>query len=520
MEESLSEKIIKNTLFNAAGRFWTLAVGLLLTPYIISRVGLELYGIWAFAGVLTGYFALLDFGVGASFVRYISGYHARKDIGSISRLVSTGTMFYLLLSVLLVPLVFPAMGPLTDFFGLPPGARAEATFVLRAGVVIFFLSGAAGAFQAVQTGLQRMDITNAISAAASLPLIAGTIYALENGHGLRGLILVSASVAMLTGGLNAAAAYRLLPGLRVSPRLASMEMFRTLFGFGFKLQFSRVADLVVFQADRLLIAYFLNVGAVGLYQLGSTVAMSVRQVPLLLVSALLPAASDLDARSEHQKLSELYLRGSKYLALTGVPAVFFAISAARPLMQAWMGPGYEDAALVVQLLGGGYLVNLLAGAGTSVGAAKGRPEFQMRAAIISGVSNLLLCAVLIQWLGFAGAALAAAVSLVLGPLYFFGRLHALLGVSTAEAAKRLLLPPLLAAGVPAALFLGLNYWLSLRWPQLGRTGALALLAGEGLLFAAAYAAVVLRAGCLDAYDRGLAGRLLALMGARPGGAKC
>lgn len=71
-------------MFNAAGRFWSIAVGLLLTPYIISRVGLELYGVWAF------------------------------------------------------------------------------------GVVIFFLSGAAGAFQAVQTGLQRMDITNAISAAAYL----------------------------------------------------------------------------------------------------------------------------------------------------------------------------------------------------------------------------------------------------------------------------------------------------------------------------------------------------------------
>lgn len=520
MEQSFSEKIVKNTLFNAAGRFWSIAVGLLLTPYIISRVGLELYGVWAFAGVLTGYFGLLDLGVGASFVKYISGYYAKKDTESISRLVSTGGAFYLLLAALLIPLSMPVIRPLTALFPLPPAAVDEAVFVLRVGVAIFAFSGVSGAFQAVQTGLQRMDVTNAVSIAASLPLIGGTVYALERGYGLRGLVLANAAVMLFTGALNAAAAYRLLPGLRVSPRLAGLRMFRTLFSFGFKLQFSRVADLVVFQADRLLITYFLGAGAVGLYQLGSTVAMSVRQLPLLLVSALLPAASDLDARSEHQKLGELYLRGTKYLALAGVPLVLFAIGSARLLMQAWMGPGYEGAALVAQILAAGYLANLLAGVGTSVGAATGRPEFQMRAAVISGVSNLLLCAALIPALGYAGAALAVSVSLVLGPLYFFHRLHGLLGVGDAEAARGLLAPPLAAAAAPAALLLLADRWIMLRRPGLGRPEAAALLAAEGLVFLAVYALLAGRAGCLDERDRELARLAAAALPGRRRGGKC
>ena len=63
----ISQKVIRNTIFNTIGRFWQILIGLVLIPYIVSHIGVERYGIWAIVGVLTGYFGLLDLGAKDSF---------------------------------------------------------------------------------------------------------------------------------------------------------------------------------------------------------------------------------------------------------------------------------------------------------------------------------------------------------------------------------------------------------------------------------------------------------------------
>ena len=68
----LPQKIVKNTIFNIVGRLCGILTVLFLTPYIINSIGVERYGIWAIAVAITGYFGLLDFGLGESFVKYIA----------------------------------------------------------------------------------------------------------------------------------------------------------------------------------------------------------------------------------------------------------------------------------------------------------------------------------------------------------------------------------------------------------------------------------------------------------------
>lgn len=511
METSTSGKILKNTVYNAIGRFWGIAVAVVMAPYIINNVGIERYGIWAFVGVLTGYFSLLDFGVGTSFVKYIAEYYAKRDHENISRLISTGVIFYLGFAALVIPLSFLVIDPLLRFFSIPAELYSEAFFVFQVGVMLFAVSGAVNAFQSIQGGLQRMDISNSISIIISIPMIAGTVYVLESGYGLRGLILNNVVVLALSCVLNVFSGFRLLPGLSLSPRLFCREMFKRLFTFGYKLQFSRIADLVVFQADRLLIAYFLNLSSVGFYQLGSTMAQNMRQLPLLLVSAILPAASDMDAKKEHEKLRELYFRGSKYLVLVSFPLVFFTIISAPLIMFIWMGSGYEKSAWVIRVLAGGYLVNLLAGVGTSIGAAIGKPEFQMGAAIVSGVTNIILSVALISLFGFLGAALSATIALVLGPLYFFVKLHAQLGVSTRDLIRRIVLLPLAACLLPAVTAWLVNSGFIPVGRALTRLAALQIFVVEGAAFSGVYIAIILIVGYLDDYDRGVLRKLAGMI---------
>ncbi len=104
---TLSQKIIKNTIFGGTGRLWAILISLLLTPYIVSKLGIGRFGIWAIVSILIGYFGLVDFGVGTSYVKYIAEYHTKKDYQTINKIVNTGFVFYLVVGfTIILPIIF------------------------------------------------------------------------------------------------------------------------------------------------------------------------------------------------------------------------------------------------------------------------------------------------------------------------------------------------------------------------------------------------------------------------------
>ena len=90
MKQSISEKIIRNTIFNIVGRFWGILVTLILMPYIVGHIGVEKYGVWAIVSVVTGYFGLLDFGIRDSFTKFIAEFYTKRDYKKLKQIINTG----------------------------------------------------------------------------------------------------------------------------------------------------------------------------------------------------------------------------------------------------------------------------------------------------------------------------------------------------------------------------------------------------------------------------------------------
>ncbi|GAG39120.1 unnamed protein product, partial [marine sediment metagenome] len=234
---------------------------------------------------------------------------------------------------------------------------------------------------------------------------------------------------------SVAIAHRLAPSLRVSPGAMRRGAMRKLYSFGWRAQIARLSNLIMFRTDALVVAVvFKFFGMVGLYDLGVRAANQVRQIPALVVSALVPAASDLDARAEHDRLRRLYVISSKYLAVLTVPFVLFVVGAAGPLMRTWMGEKRDlaMATWVLRIIAFGYLANLLPGAGVSVALGKGRSDVQMKAGLLGIFSNILLTVVLVYAMGFYGIPIATAVSMFVSWAWFSRAMRQVIGVGALE----------------------------------------------------------------------------------------
>lgn len=496
-----ARRLGRNALFNLIRSAAALPVLLLLTPYIIARIGTEAFGIWALVGVVTSYAQLGDFGIGESLVKYVAGYAAKGDEDGLNRLFNTALAAYLVLALLLGGGLLLAMPVIAgDLLVIPARLLGEAVPVLRLAVAVFFANLVFGVFASFIAGAQRMELGTVVHLVALLLTVVGTVGSLENGWGLYGLVVTNAVAAAVSAGLQAVMAWRIFPGLRLGfRRWTDRQMLHQLFSFSWKVQLSTLSQLLVFQLDRILLSRYLGLEMVALYEVGNRAATCARAFVATLFTPVTPAASDIEARAETALLAGLYRRAFKFMVLIAVPFGLLVVALAQPLVALWMGPGFELAALTLQLLMPVYMVNVLTGPGYYILNGINRPDVGMRSALFAGAANLMLCTVLVQSHGYFGLIAGMMVSLVVSAVYFFVMLHRVLpGVDT-TIYRATLLRPLIVA-LPAAALV----WWGAAVLARGGAGAVAALAAGYLL---TVGALLLRGDYLDEFERGVLARL-------------
>lgn len=500
MQEPVSQKIIRNTLFNIVGRFWSFVLFFILTPYIIHHIGVERFGIWTIVSVLTGYLGLFDLGISTSFVKYIAEYYTHRDYEKINHVVNTGFLFYLIFSFVVIALAMIFIQPILSLFNIPPFLYSEAIFVFFLGLVLFGISNSFNVFGAIQNGLQRMDISNMVAIAVSIPGVAGTVIALEYGYGLPGLMINNAVIILVTSVINIMVAYRIFPDFKLSPlSLSNRETFRLLFTFGYRVQVAAIAGAIHFQMDKFLLAFFLNVSRVTYYTVASQTASSIREIPLLLLRAILPAASEMDAGKNREALHILYFRSMKYIVLVGVCMLTVTFLLADPFLALWLGTGYETSAMTLKILMAGYFFNILTGPGFFILNGMGKPQYGMRSSILATVMNLILGIVLVMGIGYYGVVMGTTLSMITAALYFIVMYHRVMEVPLWDTGKKLFLKPFLSGGfVLLVMVLPIQQIHSFSW---------LIFIGLLILIMTLFGAMIVFSRYLDSFDRSMLSRL-------------
>ena len=172
-----------------------------------------------------------------------------------------------------------------------------------------------------------------------------------------------------------------MPKVRLATTF-DVKLLRGMLAYGFKMQVSSVGGIVSFQLPKLIISRSLGVASVAFYEVSSRLALFMRAFPLVLVSALIPATSELGARKERDKILQTYQIASRYVAMITAAMAGFLIVDAGSIVAFWLGSGFQNSVVLVQILAIGYGANILGGAASQTGAGVGRPEFDMRSTFL------------------------------------------------------------------------------------------------------------------------------------------
>src|SRR5688572_28167348 len=120
MDPDFKKKVMRNTLHTIYARIAFFAISILITPYILTKLGNDEYGIWVLSSAFLSHIALADLGFGTSLVKFTAEYDARGDREGVSGIMSAGVVFYLGVSALIAAAAYPVVSLSLKFFTIPP----------------------------------------------------------------------------------------------------------------------------------------------------------------------------------------------------------------------------------------------------------------------------------------------------------------------------------------------------------------------------------------------------------------
>lgn len=495
---SISQKVLKNTFYNIIGTSSLILVSLILIPYILHNIGEKQFGIWVMVNILIAYLGFFDIGIRVSVIKYISEFYTEKDFRKLNQFINTAFVFYLVLSVVFSILALVFSKSILNFFNLPPALYEEVLLVIWMGIICFACRAILGIFPAILMGLQHMDTINKILIFSSIAQVIGTVFVIERGYGLTGLIINYLIIILLEGSLLMIWSFKKLPALKFDFRGFDKKIFKMIFGFSTKVNTAKLAFLVNFHIDKILLARFMSISLVTFYELGFKITFTIRRLSLLFVSALMPAVSEINVSRDREILYNFYLRSFKYLIITSAALFSFVIFNAQFILTAWVGSGYAESIAVIQVLALGYFINVLANLTTTTALGLGRPEFEMKYSFLVAPLNIILSILLILKLGLIGACIGTTISLIIGAAFLLKIFFKYLEKSLKDVAH-LLWKPIFAAVLSNLLVLPFNY-LSLWISFSPRVYSIVILLVKSIIFFIIYIYVISAIKLFDKQD--------------------
>src|SRR5215813_427278 len=112
--------IIRNVSSSWLGLLVNVATGIIISPYILHRLGDDAFGLWVLVFAITGYYGLFDFGIRSSVVRYVAKYSAVSDEEHLNKIINTSLFCYSCVGLFLLALTITGSFFVDRIFQVPP----------------------------------------------------------------------------------------------------------------------------------------------------------------------------------------------------------------------------------------------------------------------------------------------------------------------------------------------------------------------------------------------------------------
>jgi O-antigen/teichoic acid export membrane protein len=437
----MTTKVVKGSIWTLAGQVLPLMAALVSTPFVIRFLGSEAYGVLILVGLIPGYFAFADFGMGIASTKFGSEAYGRGKKDEEAGIVRTAALIGLLTTlVFALPIFIFSHTIIAEWFQVPEHLQYVGSIALKITSASFVFGIMSSIFNTPMLARLRMDLNTLVNALPKVLMSLATPVVLYLGGHLVEAVWIAFFAAVLIFGGTVVSSGRLLPALY--GLTINKEVIPKLFKFGGGWIIAMIAAILLINVEKILLARFVSVKALAFYSIAFTFANMAAMFSSAMIQSLIPAFSQLLTPEKRPEFENLFSRTIKLNLIWVFPMIMVMFVVAKPFFTVWAGPEFgRESSLPFYILLVGLFFNIFAYIPHSIITSTGRTDILAKLYWIELVLYLIGAVILIKAYGIAGAAAVWSLRVFIDAflviwmsnriagisLNFLGKLYGLLG---------------------------------------------------------------------------------------------
>ena len=332
----------------------SLIVSLLYTPFLLSSLGQQQYGLYNMGQAAVSYLSLAEFGFGNAVVRYSAKYIAEGNREKTAGLYGVFFYLYSFLAAVILVLGLLLCAFADRFYTVTAGVEGYRQLRIIILIMVLNLSFTflAAPFSAIITAHERFTFAKINNLIYTILKPVVMIPLLIWGYKAVTLSLVTFALSLLMQAANVFYAVRVLRvKINLRRRALDFSVIREIVSYSFFIFLGTIVGQLNDHADTVILGVITGEIAVAVYSVGYTLNTYIQQIPTTVSSVLFPKVTkQITAGASMEEMSELMIRiGRIQFYLAFLVCSGFALFG-REFIFLWAKQDYSAAYWIVLVL--------------------------------------------------------------------------------------------------------------------------------------------------------------------------
>lgn len=414
--KSLSYKTLKNITYSFFGVSIPILFSVFITPVIIHRLGVAEYGILILTNTITGFLGLLNLGLAAATIKYISEYQATNEAAKLRRTLNTAHMLNWIVGLSGFFIFFLLGRYFLGIFNIQESSENHILTVFILAGLAFFLSSANSVYTSIPPATQRFDIVNKINLSQLAFYNLGALVLVLIGFQLKAIMVLNLFTVCIATWVYRFSVKKLFGQLNLKFQCDKKEFIK-LYSFGLFSSMADISNTALNNLDRLIIPIFLSPTQLSYYSLPGNVAQKTTTVVGSLGGTLFPMANALTAQQEVGRLSIIFRRIIRNLSVIAAAITVSIMLFGKKILLYWLGVDFsQNGGKIILILAITYFILSMYGIVYHFLMGLNKIKFVAWWSFGMGILNLILILILIKPFGILGVAWAFLIGVL--PIFY------------------------------------------------------------------------------------------------------
>ena len=291
-----TRRVVSNSLYNVVPAIVTLSLAIFVTPFLLTNLTPNIYGVWVLIGSIAGPIALLEFGTSEAAAKYIAASEERGDHTCSNNIISSVMLFNIAISIVGIILIFciayflPEMGlkiELKDIYS------AQISFYITG--IGFAIIRIIGVYEGVFKAVQDFKTISIVTTLGRILYSLSAVMAILLGHGLIGVVMFQTVSYFIILIIWIIRSNIFIPQFSFFPSLKKDE-FLLIFKYGGWNTLGRVSSVVMQNIDKIVLGALVGTVTVAYFNTAFLIYVTFFMIAVPFSSSLMPYFSVLEER--------------------------------------------------------------------------------------------------------------------------------------------------------------------------------------------------------------------------------